>query len=209
MKVTGQRAHLKSMVTPIKVWSKEHLTKSPSIWDKKWCLFAALWEALVIWSCRLVWPGLQWRLPCSPTPYSPHSSKLFHAFAKICQGHMLFLPWEGEGWSSFPTLHLVTTPPSPLGLSSKISFFGKLSPLLQAGLVTSLSSVEACVMDLTLWFCRRGQSHPIQHPDGAGAFLDFQMTPPGLAGIQEWWQWRRNKGKPSWEAITWIILFHF
>lgn len=82
----------------------------------------------------------------------------------------MFPPWEGEGWGSFPTLNLVTTPPAPLGLSSKISFFGKLSPLPQAGLVTSLPSVEACVMDLTLWFCRRGKSYPIQYLNaGAGS----------------------------------------
>lgn len=94
----------------------------------------------------------------NPGPSPPTQSWLQPGAAACCALHVVsfFVPLSKpsytllgdreQEWGSFPTLYLVATPPSPLGLSSKISCFVK-SSLPQAALVTSVfpqCSAEAC-----------------------------------------------------------------
>lgn len=135
---------MKVILTPIKVWLKEHLTILPSPWDRKVMpLHSFVGSDGVVRGCRLAWTGL----PPTHAALTPaksasccflNAAKLFHAFLK---GTCCSLYGEDREPGSLPILYLVATLPLPLGLSSKISFFGKSPPLPQAVLFTSLCSV--------------------------------------------------------------------
>lgn len=82
---------LKSILTPIKVWLKEHLTTSPSIWDRKEMpLYSFVGNNGVVRVCRVACQdSSQDQLPAI-------SERRRQALSCLCQRHMLF-PLESRG----------------------------------------------------------------------------------------------------------------
>lgn len=127
---TIQGTHLESYFISYQSLVKEHLTKSPSLWDRKVILLRSfVGSNRVVRGCRLACTGLfstHAALTAARINHNhllfPECSKLFHAFVKGT-GCSLYGGHREPG--SFATLYFVATPPSPLGLRSKISFSGK------------------------------------------------------------------------------------